>query len=236
MLTEKAIQPRDGANRHLMATVKVAITLSAYPGGGGADGVVSGTDSQSGSLDASSTQAGFFDSIFVNGSGSGYYQFGANFGGASGKPTATGRTQFYLSGDSDINFTETTGVIVGSYQQQYVDGVYITEEGAFTSRSTRYTDIGSGSRIFQKLPQGYQFGMNGMTSPLYDVTLTSQDVSGQPVGQALEADNGPSTNGLLALLGNDTTRMPAGAVIFQSSEKMLTTHRLFNLGGKNAGG
>jgi hypothetical protein len=66
----------------------------------------------------------------------------------------------------------------------------------FTSRNTPYTDLGDNLKIFQKLSNGYQLGMKGMSTPLYEITLTQQDVSGQPVGTAVNSDRGPATNGL----------------------------------------
>jgi hypothetical protein len=71
--------------------------------------------------------------------------------------------------------------------------------------------------------------MNGMSTPLYEIALTSQDVSGQPLGQALANDRGPGTNGLYALLGQDTTPLPAGAQMIQHTEKVLTPHLWFNI-------
>ncbi|MCI0150799.1 hypothetical protein KNO81_33570 [Paraburkholderia sediminicola] len=243
MFVEKQFNRAMARTGMVMATIVMVMTLTACPGGGTSDkssavdnAEGAATGNPSGTPGTPSTQAGFFDSIFINGSGSGYYQFGANFGGTSGKPVATGRTQFYVNGDADTNFSESTAIVLGSYQQQYVDNVYITVEGAFASRSTPYTDIGSGSRIFQRLPQGYQMGMNGMSAPFYEITLTQQDLPGQPVGQALEADKGPATNGLSILLGNDATPMPGGAQILQLSEKTLATHLWLNLASKDASG
>jgi len=60
--------------------------------------------------------------------------------------------------------------------------------GGGGSSGTYPSDIGSNSRIFARLPQGYQLGMNGMSGPLYEFTLTTQDVSGEPVNQVVGLD------------------------------------------------
>ena len=167
-----------------------------------------------------STNASFFDGIFLKDSGTGYYQFDANFQG--GKVKGTAKTAFYVNTDGDSNFSTTSSPVAGTFSQQYVSQAYITSEGAFTSQSTPYTDIGTNSKIFSKLPQGYELGMQGMSSPLYQVTVDAQDVSGQPVSQVVYKDEGPATNGLYSLLSNDNTPMPQGSTIYQTPYSVLT--------------
>jgi hypothetical protein len=167
-----------------------------------------------------STNASFFDGIFLKDSGTGYYQFDANFQG--GKVKGTAKTAFYVNTDGDSNFSTTSSPVAGTFSQQYVSQAYITSEGAFTSQSTPYTDIGTNSKIFSKLPQGYELGMQGMSSPLYQVTVNAQDVSGQPVSQVVYKDEGPATNGLYSLLSNDNTPMPQGSTIYQTPYSVLT--------------
>lgn len=220
--------------------VATAVALSACGGGSNSGGspITSNSPSDSNASNStgpSSTAATFFDSIFLKDSGAGFFQFGANFDSSKGKPTATGRTQFYVNSDSDANFTEVGSVIVDPYTQERDDQAYITAEGAFTSSSTPYIDIGTSSKIFQILPQGYQLGMNGMSSALYEMTVTPQDVSGLPVSEAIYKDEGPSTNGLSILLGQDTTPMPQGAQMYQLPYKVLTTHLWLNLSTAKTG-
>jgi hypothetical protein len=188
--------------------VATAVMLAACGGSSNSDSSPITSNSPSGSnasnsTGPSSTAATFFDSVFLKDSGTGFFQFGANLDSSKGTPTATGRTQFYVNSDSDANFAEVGSVILGPYTQEHDDQAYISAEGAVTSSSTLYIDIGSSSKIFQILPQGYQLGMNGMSSALYEVTVTPQDVSGLPVSQAIDKDEGPSTNGLSVCRAGD---------------------------------
>ncbi|MFM0715165.1 hypothetical protein PQQ73_02345 [Paraburkholderia strydomiana] len=220
--------------------VATAVMLAACGGSSNSDSSPITSNSPSGSnasnsTGPSSTAETFFDSVFLKDSGTGFFQFGANLDSSKGTPTATGRTQFYVNSDSEANFAEVGSVILGPYTQEHDDQAYISSEGAVTSSSTPYIDIGSSSKIFQILPQGYQLGMNGMSSALYEVTVTPQDVSGLPVSQAIDKDEGPSTNGLSVLLGQDTTPMPQGAQMYRLPYKVLTTHLSLNLSTAKTG-
>ncbi|WP_235024460.1 hypothetical protein [Caballeronia arvi] len=169
-------------------------------------------------------------------SGSGYYQFDANTGPTGGKVVATGRTSFFVNADADANVSAATAAVAGDYTQRYVDQAYITSEGAFTSRTTPYTDLGTNSKIFQKLSQGYEIGMQGMSTPLYRVTIKQQDVSGQALADVIRQDRGPSTNRLYALLNGDTSPMPQGAQIYQNPNTVVTTHIWVNLASAGSSG
>jgi len=216
-------------------------TLAACGGGGNSGGQTSassGATPPSGAADSSGTpppsiNASFFDGIFLNDTGTGYYQFDANI--SSGKTLGAGRTGFYVNNDADSNFITASSTVGGAYKQQYVTQAYITAEGAFVSQSTPYTDIGTNSKIFAKLPQGYELGMQGMSTPLYQVTISALDVSGQPVAQVVEQDEGPATNGLSMLLSSDSSPMPTGAQIYQAPCTVLTTHLWVNLTSAQTG-
>ena len=216
----------------LSATVVLLTTLSACGGGNSDSSAAVSNDagnpaSTPAATTPSSTNASFFNGIFMKDSGSGFYQFGGS--STNGKFVATGRTQFFVNTDADQNFTTVTSAIAGAYTQRYVKQVYITAEGAFISESTPYIDIGSNSKIFQKLPQGFEIGMQGMSTALYRVTINAEDVSGLPVSQAVYKDFGPATNGLSSLLANDNTSMPQGSQIYQIPYTVLTTHLWVNL-------
>lgn len=79
------------------------------------------------------------------------------------------------------------------------------------------------------VPQGYELGIQGMSTPLYQVTINTQDVSSQAVSKVVQQDEGPATNGLSLLLGNDNTPMPQGAQMYQMPYTVLTTHLWVNL-------
>jgi hypothetical protein len=174
-----------------------------------------------------STNASFFDGVFVKDTGTGYYQFDAT--PASSNVTGVGRTGYYVNSDADSNFTLTSETVAGTFVQQYDKQVYITAEGAFVSQSTLYTNIGTNSKIFAKLPQGYELGMQGMSTPLYQVTMNAQDVSGQPVAKVIHLDEGIALNGLSRVLSTDSSPMPQGAQILQVPYTVLTTHLWVNL-------
>jgi hypothetical protein len=228
------VQPQWNAQvRKGLAAMAVALLMSLAACGGNHSSTTSGvspdaaTTSGTGNDDAStpstpSTNASFFDGIFLKDSGTGHYQFDAN--SQAGKVTGTGRTVFYVNSDSDTNFSTTSSPVAGTFTQQYVSQVYITSEGAFTSQGTLYTDIGTHSKIFSKLAQGYELGMQGMSTPLYRVTIDGHDVAGQPVSQVVGQDPGPATNGLWSLLEKDDSVMPQGAQIYQEPYTVETTH------------
>lgn len=222
------------------ATAAVAVLLMSLAACGGSNtsstatstngeaATTGGTgDTTSSTTSTSSTNSGLFDGIFLKESGAGYYQFDASF--QAGKAIGSGRTAFYVSSDTDSNFSTTSSPVGGTFTQQYSTQAYITNEGAFTSQSTPYTDIGTNSKIFSKLPQGYEYGMQGMSTPLYHVTINAQDVSGQPVSKVVNQDQGPATNGLSSLLQNDNSPMPQGAQIYQQPYTVVTTHLWTNL-------
>lgn len=225
-----------GRKATVALTLALMVGLGACGGGGGNNsspvantgGSQTPSDNTGGSGNSTpSTNASFFDGIFLQGSGSGLYQFDSNM--ANGAVTATGRTSFSVNTDDDASFTTISNVVAGNFTQQYVTQAYITAEGAFTSQSTPYTDIGTNSKIFAKLPQGYELGIQGMSTPLYQVTINTQDVSSQAVSKVVQQDEGPATNGLSLLLGNDNTPMPQGAQMYQMPYTVLTTHLWVNL-------
>ncbi|WP_207004110.1 hypothetical protein [Trinickia mobilis] len=188
-------------------------------------------------VDASSSinSQSFFDSVFLTGVGEGYFQFDAVMDPTTGRPTAAGRTEYSVSGETDENFKPRDTVVAGEFGQSMMIQVYIAADGAVESTSSAYTNMGSSSRIFKRMPQGYQLGMEGLPSPLYDVTLTPVDVSGQAVGAVISKDSGSATNGLSILLASGTAPMPKGARIFQVSENVLTTHLWFRLSWMGSG-
>ncbi|WP_322056721.1 hypothetical protein [Paraburkholderia sp. J63] len=229
---------RSTAGRKLTVMLTLALMIGLGACGGGSSnssssaantgGSQTPTDNTGGSGNSTpSTNASFFDGIFLQGSGSGLYQFDSNM--ANGAVTGTGRTSFSVNPDDDTSFSTTSSVVAGNFTQRYVTQAYITAEGAFTSQSTPYTDIGTNSKIFAKLPQGYELGIQGMSTPLYQVTINTQDVSGQAVSQVVQQDEGPATNGLSLLLGNDNTPMPQGAQMYQMPYTVVTTHLWVNL-------
>jgi hypothetical protein len=228
-------------------TAGLLLALAACGGGSGSglsavenngNGATGGTSSNSAdtastSSDAptsSSAAASFFNSIFLKDSGSGFYQFDANYPGSGGyTPVASGRTRFYVDSDSDDNFIAETTTIAGAYTQDYETQLYITAEGAFTSRSTPYIHFGSNSKIFQKLSQGYELGMRGMSTALERITIKMDDVSGLPISDAIRKDEGPAINGLPFLLAADKSPMPKGSIIYQLPYTVVTTHLWANL-------
>jgi hypothetical protein len=236
--TQWNAQARKGATA---AAVVLFMSLAACGGnsssaasGAGPGASTGGAGNDAASISSiPSANASFFDGIFLKDSGTGYYQFDANFQGGNVK--GTGNTAFYVNTDGDSNFSTTSSPVAGTFSQRYVSQVYITSEGAYASQSTPYTDIGTNSKIFSKLPQGYELGMQGMSSPLYQVTVNPQDVSGQPVSQVLYKDEGPGTNGLNSLLFHDNTPMPQGSKIYQTPYSVLTTHLWVNLTAKLSG-
>jgi hypothetical protein len=178
--------------------------------------------------DAPATNTSFFNRIFLDGSGAGYYQFGANY--ANGfYPTATGLVRIYVTADASTNFNVDPTAILGSYAPNSETG-YLTAEGLFMSTGPESSGLG-GSRIFQQLSQGYQWGPNGVSAPLYEVTLTAEDVTGQPVSGVVGLDEAGG-NGLTVVLGNDTTPMPAGAQTYRQTANVLVSHLVFNTAGK----
>ncbi|MEX3970877.1 hypothetical protein [Paraburkholderia caribensis] len=214
------------------ATLLLAITLAACGGGssGNPSSVTNSAATPSGASDAStptpSANASFFDSIFLDGSGAGYYQFGANLRPGSSTPLATGRTRFFVTGESDLNFSRSIDIILGAYGSD-LDYGYITAEGLFTSRNPNPSDIGTYSKIFQRLAQGYQLGMRGTSTALYEVTLTVQDVAGQPVSDVVRREEAVG-NGLRSLLSSDGAIMPAGSQTYVQSGKVLVQHIIFD--------
>ncbi len=175
-----------------------------------------------------STNASFFDSVFLDGSGAGYYEFEGFIpsGSATMRPTSTGMTRFFVTGDTDPNFSMSSTGILGTFAP-YVDMGYLTQEGLFLSNNPFPSDIGSNSHIFARLAQGYQLGIGGMSTPLYEITLTVQDVSGMPANEVSRREESVG-NGLPALLRTDTTPMPAGAQTYTQVAHILVQHVAFN--------
>ncbi|CAE6858569.1 hypothetical protein R75461_07856 [Paraburkholderia nemoris] len=126
----------NGTARTGMAMIAVVMVLTGCPGGGGSSSATSavddaqapGADNPAGMPDAS---ASFFGSIFINGRGSGYYQFVAD---NAFRISATVRSQFYVNTSAETKFGEMTSTILGSYTPEYREDLYVTDEGAFTAR------------------------------------------------------------------------------------------------------
>lgn len=218
------------------ATTLALVAMLTACGGGNNDNSSSTSNTAvtpSGSPDTSasdtpSTNTSFFDSIFLDGSGAGYYQFAANY--ANGfYPTATGQLRIYVTADANANFSLAPTAILGPYAANN-EGGYLTAEGLFMSTGPESSGLG-GSRIFQRLSQGYQWGPNGISAPLYEITLTAEDVAGQPVNEVAARDEA-GANGLTVVLSYDETPMPAGAQTYRQTAKVLVSHVSFNTAGK----
>jgi hypothetical protein len=232
--------PGSAAARRGATSIAVALMMSlAACGGGGGNGADTGStqnnsgaaaDGTSGTTPTTpttpSTNASFFDSIFLSGTGTGYYQFEANISGSS--VISAGRTAFYVNSDGDTNFSTLASAVSGNFAPAYTMQVYITSEGAFTSQSTFDTNIGTNSKIFSILAQGFELGMQGMSKPLYSVTINAQDVSGQPVSQVISRDETAWPSGLYWLYA-DNTPMPQGAQMYQVPRTIETTYLWLDL-------
>lgn len=178
--------------------------------------------------DTPATSTSFFDSVFLDSIGAGYYQFGANYGSGF-YPTATGQLRIYVTADTNTNFSLTSTAILGPYVEDN-DEAYVTAEGLFMATSVGSSGLG-GARIFQQLPQGYQWGPNGVSAPLYEIALTIEDVAGQPINEMAGHDEAGG-NGLTLVLTADTTPMPAGAKIYRQTSKVLVPHLIIKTGSK----
>jgi hypothetical protein len=178
--------------------------------------------------DTPATSTSFFDSVFLDGIGAGYYQFDANYGSGF-YPTATGQTRIYVTADANTNFSATSTAILGPYVANN-DEAYVTAEGLFMATSSGSSGLG-GARIFQQLPQGYQWGPNGVSAPLYEIALTIEDVAGQPINEMAGRDEAGG-NGLTLTLTSDATPMPAGAKIYRQTSKVLVPHLIIKTGSK----
>lgn len=227
--------------RNTAIAIALMISLAACGGGSGDNSSVATNspgsetiaDDSNTTPPTPSTNASFFDSIFLKDTGAGYYQFdmrptGQGMAGPLPASTGFGRTQYYVNADSDSNFSMASSVIAGNFKRQYATHVYITAEGAFTSQHTPDTDIGANSKIFAKLPQGYELGMQGMSTPLYSVSVNATDVSGQPLSDVLQKDENAYPTGLY-LLRDDSTAMPHGAQIYQVPQAVINTYLWLSL-------
>jgi hypothetical protein len=76
--------------------------------------------------DTPPTSTSFFDSVFLDGVGAGYYQFDKN--GPGLHPTATGRLRIYVTADANTNFSETPTAILGPYVED--NDAYVTADGS----------------------------------------------------------------------------------------------------------
>ncbi len=208
------------AARAVVITMAASAIVSALSACGGSDGgatadVASVAKSESAPSGAS---ASFFDGIFNTTSGSGYYIFGWNSildpetGGAHGDTGIT-RTRFGVIDGSDTTLRESYVPTTGTDALQYSKMVYITAEGAFPADSLPYDDLGPHTKIFQRLPDGFDFGVQGMSAPLYRVTLDVRDVAGQSVKSVVKLFQGgdpvtytPPPSVLLPLITVDSVR------------------------------
>ncbi|MFC0397071.1 hypothetical protein [Paraburkholderia rhizosphaerae] len=233
----KSEKPGSGIAHQCTAAAMLvsAIMLAACGGDGNNPTGTVAADSTgpapSGANAPADTAAAFFDSIFMDGAGKGYYQFDTAHD-ANGLPlmnqTTSGRRRYYVTGEADTNFTQTTNAIAGGYVPYVESVVFITDEGAFTSQSAASTNIGTNSKIFKRLQQGYDLGMTGMSTPLYRVTIKVQDVSGQSVAAVVSQDENATLNGLMPVR-QDNAPMPTGAQIYQVPYTVLKQHLRINL-------
>jgi hypothetical protein len=168
--------------------------------------------------DTPATSTSFFDSVFLDGVGAGYYQFDSN--GPLLHPTATGQLRIYVTADAKTNFSVTPTAILGPYIEN--NDAYVTADGLFMATGAGSSGLG-GARIFQQLPQGYQWGPNGVPEPLYEIALTIEDVAGQPINYVAGHDEA-GANGLTLTLTSDATPMPAGAKVYRQTSKVLVPH------------
>lgn len=250
------------------ASFLIAVTLSACGGSDGAASgdiasAAKSADAPAGASDAvsqTSDASSFFDGIFNTTSGAGYYIFGWNSiqspatGGALLKdpvsppagsttepaPRETGitRTRFGVVDSSDTTLRQSYVPLTGNDTLQYSKMVYNTAEGAFSADSLPYDDLGPQTKIFQRSPDGFDFGVKGMSMPLYHVTLDVQNVAGQSVKSVVKLFQGgdpvpppdllypktvtvdyvanPLTVNMPRLVfpSSDTTLMPAGSKLF----------------------
>ncbi|SAK40959.1 hypothetical protein AWB80_00313 [Caballeronia pedi] len=203
-----------------VASLLMAATLSACSGSDGAAGgdiasVAKGAGAPEGASEAvsqTSDASSFFDGIFNTASGSGYYTFGWNSiqkpdtGGAiltnpstpligsppidPGRETGITRTRFGVTGESDTTLRQSYVPLTGPDALQYSKMLYITTEGAFPADVLPYDDLGPQTKIFQRLPDGFDFGVKGMSIPLYRVTLDVRDVAGQSVKSVVKLFQG----------------------------------------------
>lgn len=221
-----------GARRHAVLAAVLLSLLSAC-GNDSSDGGTPAQAASNATFAAPLQTAAFFDDIFLAAKGAGYYAFDANT--AQDQITGAGRTRYYVNSDNDNHFSRASEVVSGAFVQQSVKRVYITSEAVAISRQTRYTDIGANSKIFAKLPQGYELGLDGISTPLYSVQMEVLDVSGLPVSEVVGQDEASERNGLLVLLGKDSTLMPKGAKIYLESCTVMTTHLRVNLSAAMTG-
>lgn len=255
-----------------IVALMAAAILSAC---GGADGVSSGdiasvaksASAPSGASDAAnqtSTAAGFFDDIFNTQAGSGYYIFGWNSiqstetGGARGETGMT-RTRLGVIDGLDTTLRQSYTPLTGNDALQTSKVVFVAAEGAFPADVLPYDDLGPATKIFQKLPDGFDFGVSGMSTPLYRVKFDVQDVSGQTVTSVADHFQGgheeARPGGLLPLAGvapmivgvvnpltvnmprlvfpaGDTTLMPAGSRMYVPTYTAQTTFLRVDLSKK----
>ncbi|SAK64956.1 hypothetical protein AWB76_03587 [Caballeronia temeraria] len=206
MLSGKQSIAKRAARMRLMPIVSLFIA-AALSGCGGSDGAAGGGDiasvaksagapeAASGAVAQTSNASSFFDGIFNTTSGAGYYIFGWNSilspdtGGALGETGIT-RTRFGVIDGSDTTLRQSYVPLTGNDTLQYSKMVYITAEGAFPADSLPYDDLGPQTKIFQRLPDGFDFGVKGMSTPLYRVTFDVQDVSGQSVKSVVKLFQG----------------------------------------------
>jgi hypothetical protein len=215
------------ATRTGAATLIIAVTAALAACGGDDDGAKTKPVAQAVKPGATAMS---FDGIFLKDSGAGYYEFTAATDDAD-ELVGTAVRQLYVTASSDTSFSQTFSSILGSVPQMFSGETYITDAGAYSPSNPVTGDV----RIFQKLPHGYQSGVSGFATPLYEISIDAYDVSAQPVGKVIVArDEAAYFSGLSRVLYEVSTPMPTGALIYQTPLKVLTTHLWFK-GSSKAG-
>jgi len=223
--------------KNLTIAVVMLLALAACGGGGGGrnngDSTTAGS-SVSDNTSSSSANVTAFDSIFAEGTGTGFNLFGTywpSYTTGDDNSAKTWRTRFYVKGADDTSFSSTSLPITGgsTVALNIMRQMYYTADGVFNSQEIWPSGIGSGTQIWQRTAQGYQVGINGMSGPLYDITLESTDISGVPVRTVVARDE--TTGNGLNLLHDDDTPMPPGSVVYQRIGKVMTSFVAFNTVG-----
>ncbi|WP_186062198.1 hypothetical protein [Burkholderia gladioli] len=185
-----------------------------------------GTGNSAGSsAQASVEESTYTDGIFVDNSGDGYFQFDTNFPATFTAVTGAIVVESYLAQQGDKQFGSRPQWPAGaSFALNQSTQAYITADGAEEVFGYQDMDWGPVGAISKRTPQGFQFSLDKLPTPLYDVALTAVDVSGQAVADVLAKDSRSVNGGLAALMASDKTPMPAGSHIYQTTETVLTTN------------
>lgn len=223
----------------ISASALLASGLTACGGADGAGGDIAAVSKAENAASETpgaqaSTASSFFDDIFLNEDSGGYFYFAYNSVGSPGVSTgldsSIGISQLNLFAKTDEASALKTKAtpLTGNNTLQYSNIAYITSEGVFPTSTLPYDDLGLDSKVFQKLPDGYEFGVKGMSVPLYRVSLSVQDISGQTIAEATSKMQGfsePMTRTLPRLVfpSNDPSTMPQGSRLYMPTYEAQTT-------------